>query len=281
MTAPWDALPLPPVMARAREGAETNGVFGDKLFSSHGHGLMAVILSGLHPGLLVMLQQRFPSGCGGPAPASAGPVKMHNRRKSWWRSTAFLRMLILFALAIGILNLAVNVNMNHVETARIAAFSSKSRSEEEFSKLRRLNEILIEDCNSKRSHYEAIVSNLTIELHNLEAVNSNLKDSRDSLISGEKEFKKNLFEANARYRAAETDYEISRSKESNLKDQLEAAKVREMNLVSQLEKLRREAKSYLKKNNDSLHLETVSAPHHQLNGSRETHSLQYVRTNRR
>jgi hypothetical protein len=167
-------------------------------------------------------------------------------------------------LLIGTLNFAVYLNLKSVETtARIPTAEPKIRSNEEYSRLRRLNEILIEDCNSKKRHYEDMVSNLTSKIHKLEVANSNLKDSRDHLIASQKEFNSKLFEINGRYRAAETDFEISRFKESSLKEQLEAARVREKNLTSRLDQLLHKATLHIR-DDVPLRLDTASGSHRQL-----------------
>jgi hypothetical protein len=214
---------------------------------------------------------------------------MH-KRKQWCRFPGCQRTLICFAFAVGILNLAVNTKLKNVENVRMSANGSNTYSIEE---LRKINEVLVEDSISNKKNYEDVVHNLARDVYSLRADIAILRDAREKFIAKERglrediailrderekfiaderekfiakerDFNKQLFESNARYREAETNYEIARSKESSLKDQIEAAGVREKKLISRIVQLQRGATPQIKENDVQLRLDTAPDSHQHL-----------------
>lgn len=94
-------------------------------------------------------------------------------------------------------------------------------------------------CNGSQSDKEFSILRKDLDrarqnLTNILRLNYELEGRFRTSLEAQKKLSSELFSIYAKYRSAETDFEISRARETELKSQLEAGKLREMSLLARV-----------------------------------------------
>jgi hypothetical protein len=152
------------------------------------------------------------------------PVVKHLKMRKSIRQTVLIT-----GLMIGTVNLGVIFKLNASlgqpcpdAIPRVMQNCSKMCVESETGEIFKLKDRL-----------KASMHNITYLLKRNRLLESEIKTG----LEAQQKLKSELFTVHARYRSAETDYEIARAHEADLKNRLEAGEIREILLLSQLKQL--------------------------------------------